>query len=206
VARDLPDDEPVAQPVVERKRLLRAAVRAARRRRDDAAVAACAPLLAAGVEGLPAVRTARVVATYLSTGREPPTTALLAGWRARGLTVLLPVVLPDLDLDWARDDGTRRPGALRGVAEPAGTPLGRDAVARADVLLVPALAVDPQGRRLGQGGGSFDRALGRARPDALVVALLHDDELVDGPLPVEPHDRPVDVVVTPSRVLDVRRR
>jgi 5-formyltetrahydrofolate cyclo-ligase len=187
------------------KRRLRTSARAARSRRDPADVAAAAPLLAALVEDLPAVRDAGVVATYLSVGREPPTTALLAAWRARGLPVLLPVVLPDLDLDWALDDGTRQPGVLRGVAEPAGPPLGPDAVARADVLVVPALAVDPQGRRLGQGGGSFDRALARARPDALVVALVHDDEVPDGPLPVEPHDRPVDVVVTPSRVLVARR-
>jgi 5-formyltetrahydrofolate cyclo-ligase len=187
------------------KRRLRTSARAARSRRDPASVAAAAPLLAALVEELPAVRDATVVATYLSTGREPPTTALVAGWRARGLPVLLPIVLADLDLDWALDDGSRRPGVLRGVAEPAGPPLGPDAVARADVLVVPALAVDPQGRRLGQGGGSFDRALARARPDALVIALLHDDEVPDGPLPVEPHDRPVDVVVTPSRVLVARR-
>jgi 5-formyltetrahydrofolate cyclo-ligase len=199
-SRDLADD------VVGRKRLLRAAARASRRQRDATALAACAPLLAARVEALSEVRSAAVVATYLSTGAEPPTTALVAGWRARGLPVLLPVVLPDLDLDWALDDGTRRAGALPGVAEPAGARLGRDAVARADVLVVPALAVDREGRRLGQGGGSFDRALARTRPDALVVALVHDDEVPAGPLPVEPHDRPVDVVVTPSRVVVVRPR
>jgi 5-formyltetrahydrofolate cyclo-ligase len=187
------------------KRRLRTSARAARSRRDAADVAALAPQLAALVEELPAVRDAGVVATYLSVGREPPTSALVAGWRARGLPVLLPIVLPDLDLDWALDDGSRRAGVLRGIAEPAGPPLGPDAVARADVLVVPALAVDPQGRRLGQGGGSFDRALARARPDAVVVALVHDDEVADGPLPVEPHDRPVDVVVTPSRVLFARR-
>jgi 5-formyltetrahydrofolate cyclo-ligase len=93
---------------------------------------------------------------------------------------------------------------LRRLAEPAGRRLGPDAIARADVLVVPALAVDRAGRRLGQGGGSFDRALARARPDALVVALVHDDEVSSGPLPVEPHDRAVDVVVTPERVLAVR--
>ncbi|GAB3693246.1 hypothetical protein GCM10028814_34080 [Angustibacter aerolatus] len=68
-------------------------------------------------------------------------------------------------------------------------------------MVAPALLVDRAGRRLGQGGGSFDRALARARPDALVVALLHDGELVEGPLPVEPHDRPVHVAVTPSAIV-----
>jgi 5-formyltetrahydrofolate cyclo-ligase len=185
------------------KRALRAAVRVARSAKTPGDLAAAALALADGVESLPAVRDAAVVAAYLSSGREPPTAMLLERWSARGLPVLLPVVLPDLDLDWAVDDGSRRPGVLRSVDEPAGPPLGREAIARADVVVVPALAVDPAGHRLGQGGGSFDRALARARPDALVVALLHDDEVPATPLPVEPHDRAVDVVVTPSRVLVV---
>jgi 5-formyltetrahydrofolate cyclo-ligase len=215
VAADLPNEErrPAVQDdsaitgnrPVRDKSALRAQARAVRREVDPRGLPAVADALAAAVEGLPAVRAAGTVAAYLSIGREPPTTALLDRWRARGLPVLLPVVLPDLDLDWALDDGTRRPGVLRRVAEPASARLGPDAVARADVLVVPALAVDRAGRRLGQGGGSFDRALARARPDALVVALLHDVEVRDAPLPVEPHDRPVDVVVTPSRVLVVRR-
>jgi 5-formyltetrahydrofolate cyclo-ligase len=185
------------------KRALRAAVRGARSAKSPDDLAAAALALAGRVESLPAVRDAAVVAAYVSAGREPPTAVLLERWRARGLRVLLPVVLPDLDLDWAVDDGRRRPGVLRSVEEPAGPPLGREAIARADVVVVPALAVDAAGHRLGQGGGSFDRALARARPDALVVALLHDDEVPATPLPVEPHDRAVDVVVTPSRVLVV---
>ena len=185
------------------KRALRAAVRVARSAKTPDDLAAAALALAGRVESLPAVRDAAVVAAYLSAGREPPTAVLLERWRARGLPVLLPVVLRDLDLDWAVDDGSRRPGVLRSVDEPAGPPLGREAIARADVVVVPALAVDAAGHRLGQGGGSFDRALARARPDALVVALLHDDEVPATPLPVEPHDRAVDVVVTPSRVLVV---
>jgi 5-formyltetrahydrofolate cyclo-ligase len=85
------------------------------------------------------------------------------------------------------------------MAEPVGPRLGVDAIAAADVVLVPALAVARDGVRLGKGGGSYDRALARARTGALVVALLWDGELHDaGDLPVEPHDRPVDAVVTPS--------
>jgi 5-formyltetrahydrofolate cyclo-ligase len=197
--RGVPDNR-----AVQDKHALRASARNARRGRDLAELAAAAALLADRVEGLPAVRSAGTVATYLSIGAEPPTTALVERWRTRRLPVLLPVVLADLDLDWALDDGTRRPSGLRRLDEPAGRRLGPDAIARADVLVVPALAVDLAGRRLGQGGGSFDRALARARPDALVVALVHDDEVSTQPLPVEPHDRTVDVVVTPQRVLSVR--
>ena len=194
----------VQPPAVHDKAVLRRQIRAARGRRDAGELATAATALADLVEALPQVRSAATVATYLSTGAEPPTTELLRRWRSRGVAVLLPVVLPDLDLDWALDDGRRRPGTVRGVEEPASPPLGPGAIARADVVVVPALAVDRAGRRLGQGGGSFDRALTRARPGVLVVALVHDDEVLDGPLPVEPHDRAVDVVVTPTRRIDVR--
>jgi 5-formyltetrahydrofolate cyclo-ligase len=116
--------------------------------------------------------------------------------------VLLPVVLPDRDLDWAVDDGTRAAGALAGVLEPGGPRLGPAAVADADVVVVPALAVDTGGRRLGQGGGSYDRALARVGAGALVVALLHDEELLDGEqVPVSAHDVPVHAVVTPRRTV-----
>lgn len=91
------------------------------------------------------------------------------------------MLLPDRDLAWR--------------AWPDGEPLGSDAVAGCDVVLVPALAVDRAGVRLGRGGGSYDRALRRAR--GLLVALLHEGELVDA-LPHEPHDVPVDVAALPS--------
>jgi 5-formyltetrahydrofolate cyclo-ligase len=71
------------------------------------------------------------------------------------------------------------------------------------VYVVPALAADAAGRRLGRGGGAYDRALARARtvrPDALIVALLHDDEVVPE-VPAEPHDQLVHVLVTENRVI-----
>jgi 5-formyltetrahydrofolate cyclo-ligase len=145
------------------------------------------------------LREASCVAAYVARMGEPDTAELLEILRARGVQVLLPVLLPDLDLDWAADDGTRRQSIVRpGLAEPAGTPLGPTALARADVVVVPALAVDRTGARLGYGGGSYDRALARRSPASYVVALLHDGELSPAPLPVEPHDVRVDAVVMPS--------
>ncbi len=84
--------------------------------------------------------------------------------------------------------------------EPSGERLGPDAVTAADVVLLPGLAVDGRGMRLGRGGGSYDRVLARlervgAHP-ALVV-LLYDSEVVDH-VPTEAHDRPVRAAVTPS--------
>src|SRR5205807_4687824 len=87
------------------------------------------------------------------------------------------------------------PGS-RGLLEPGEAPRGTGAVARADVVLVPALAVDHAGNRLGRGGGSFDRALARVGPLIPVVALLYDDELMET-VPAEPHDKQVGAVARP---------
>jgi 5-formyltetrahydrofolate cyclo-ligase len=137
-------------------------------------------------------------AAYVPAGAEPGGPGLpdaLAAALPPGAELLLPVLLPDGDLDWARYDGTLSPARL-GLREPSGPRLGVDAVRTASLLLVPALAVSRTGVRLGRGGGSYDRALDRAR-DALTLALLHDGELVDD-VPAEPHDRPVHGVITPT--------
>jgi len=139
------------------------------------------------------------VACYVARGHEPQTALLLSRLHDRGVRVLLPVVLADLDLDWALDEGEHDAGLGPGVPEPTGPRLGVEAIGEADVVVTPALAVDRQGRRLGQGGGSYDRALARRAPGALVVAVVGDDELVPGPLPGEEHDVRVDAVVTPGR-------
>jgi 5-formyltetrahydrofolate cyclo-ligase len=91
-----------------------------------------------------------------------------------------------------------RPGRrVSPLREPVGPRLGPDAIAQAVMIIVPALAVDSHGNRLGRGGGSYDRALARIAPGALTVALLHDGELLDE-LPAEEHDRRVRVAITPN--------
>ncbi len=144
------------------------------------------------------VRRAATVAAYVSVGSEPGTSVLLDALLGAGRRVIVPVVLPDLDLDWATYEGPESLAyARRGLLEPVSARLGVDAVATADVVLVPGLAVSPTGDRLGKGGGCYDRALARVPVGTPVVALLHDGEL--GPdVPVEPHDRPVTAAVTPS--------
>jgi 5-formyltetrahydrofolate cyclo-ligase len=144
------------------------------------------------VTALGSLATGRVAA-YASSGTEPGTGPLLA---ALG-EVLLPVLLADGDLDWALYEGELVPG-LRGTLQPPGPRLGRDAVADCPLVVVPALGVDRVGNRLGRGGGSYDRALPRAR--GRVVAALHAGELHHH-LPAEPHDRPVEGVVLPDRGL-----
>ena len=114
---------------------------------------------------------------------------------ARGIRLLLPVTMDDDDLDWAEYRGPEHlVERRRGIREPDGALLGRDAIAAAATVLVPALAVDWQGWRLGQGGGSYDRVL--PRTTAPTIAIVFDEELVER-LPNEAHDRRVAVVLTP---------
>ncbi|MFG2223995.1 5-formyltetrahydrofolate cyclo-ligase [Streptomyces sp. NPDC048644] len=168
---------------------------------DVAAVAAAG--LADRALGLPELADAGTVAAYVSVGREPSTRALIDRLRDAGKRVLLPVLLPDNDLDWAAYEGADRlVKAGRGLLEPAGPRLGPAAVTEADVVLLPGLAVDRRGMRLGRGGGSYDRVLERLERAAVHpvrVVLLYSSEVLEE-VPAEPHDRPVDAAVTPSEV------
>jgi 5-formyltetrahydrofolate cyclo-ligase len=147
---------------------------------------------------LPQLQMAGTVAAYYSVGTEPDTRGLVYALWKRGTYVLLPLLLPDGDLDWASYEGPDSlvPGP-RGLAEPGEPPRGADAVARADVVLAPALAVDQAGNRLGRGGGSYDRALARVGPLIPVIALLYEAELLSR-VPAEPHDTPVRAAVRPA--------
>lgn len=150
------------------------------------------------VLSLPEVAMAGTVAAYYSTGTEPSTHGLVYALFKRGSYVLLPVLRPDSDLDWASYEGpsSLKPGR-HGLLEPDAPSRGVSAVSSADVVIVPALAVDRAGNRLGRGGGSFDRALARVGGSVLTIALLYDTELVSS-LPADPHDRVIRAVVRPG--------
>jgi 5-formyltetrahydrofolate cyclo-ligase len=130
---------------------------------------------------------ATCVAAYSPMSTEPGGADLPAVLAALGVAVLLPVLRADLDLDWIRYPGTGPPGPT----------LPADAIAAAELVVVPAVAVDSTGLRLGRGGGSYDRALSRVRMGALVIALLYGGELV-ARVPAEPHDRRVSAVILPE--------
>ncbi|MCW2918232.1 MAG: 5-formyltetrahydrofolate cyclo-ligase [Actinomycetia bacterium] len=146
----------------------------------------------------PEVEMAASVAAYVSIGTEPETRSLLFALWKRGTYVLIPRLLPDGDLDWASYEGPDSlvPGPY-GLLEPTEPSRGTAAIKAADVVIVPALAVDRTGMRLGRGGGSYDRALARVGPGILTVSLVYDSELVDE-VPAESHDQGVRAVVTPS--------
>ncbi|MEV5596955.1 5-formyltetrahydrofolate cyclo-ligase [Streptomyces sp. NPDC052496] len=186
-----------------RKRALRRTLLDVRAQLPAGEIQAAGAVLARRALALPEVAGAGTVAAYVSVGREPSTLALLDQLHAAGVRVLLPVLLPDDDLDWAAYDGAENlVPAGRGLREPAGPRLGPQAVTGADAVLLPGLAVDRRGMRLGRGGGSYDRVLERlakagARPAKVV--LLYDAEVL-AEVPAEEHDRPVDVAVTPGGV------
>ena len=183
------------------KLALRDQLLTARRRRPLAEVGEAARAIAEHVLAAPEVRRAATVACYVSVGGEPGTSVLLDRLLDTGKRVVLPVLLPDNDLDWAAYTG---PGSVvparRGLLEPAGPPLGVEAVATADAVIVPGLAVSPTGMRLGRGGGSYDRALARVPVGTFTCVLLYAEETgVD--VPAEPHDRPVVAAATPAGIL-----
>jgi 5-formyltetrahydrofolate cyclo-ligase len=182
--------EPVVAKAVLRQRLL-ARRRALSAEDGRAAAAAVADILVQALEGV------RTLAAFVPDPTEPGHGRLPAALGRLGARVLLPVIPPvSRELDWAVDTGRLVPGRF-GLQEPVGPRLGPDALGAADVVVVPALAVDRSGIRLGRGGGYYDTSLVHARPDAVLVALLFDGERVEE-LPAEAHDRPVGAVVTPS--------
>jgi 5-formyltetrahydrofolate cyclo-ligase len=125
---------------------------------------------------------------------------LLAG----GHEVLLPILYADNDLGWGVAPGAADlvPGRL-GLSEPP-IDLGSDAIATAELVICPAVAVSRDGVRLGRGGGSYDRALARTRPGTPIWAAVYDTEIVDA-LPSDAHDQPVDAALTPNRLIPLRR-
>jgi len=180
------------------KAALRRRLLADRARLGPGQRAAAARALRDAILELPQAQMAGTIAVYYSLASEPGTHGLVYALWKRGGYVLLPLLRPDADLDWASYEGpdSLRPGP-RGLTEPSEPPRGPDAVARADLVLVPALAVDRSGVRLGRGGGSYDRALARVGPGIPTIALLYDGELLDE-VPAAAHDQRVRLVARPS--------
>ena len=189
------------EAIAARKIALRDQLSTTRGRRSLLEVSTAARAIADHLLAAPEVRRAATVAAYVSVGTEPGTGPLLEALASLGRRVILPVVLPDLDLDWAVYDGPESlERARRGLLEPTGRRLGVDAVATADVVLTPGLAVDRTGTRLGQGGGCYDRALGRVPVGTFTCTLLYDGEVLDE-VPAAPHDRRVTAAVTPAGLI-----
>lgn len=190
------DDEVAAAKSRLRTQLL-AARSALSRELHDAEAAA----LIGHLEALPGV--AGTVCAYVPVRGEPGSTGLLDALAQRGIRVLLPVAHSadddtPLPLLW----GAYRPGSLVrarfGLLEPAQPWLPAQELGHADLVLLPALAVDRRGTRLGRGAGFYDRSLALRRPGTPLIAVVRDEELLDE-LPTEPHDVPMTHALTPGR-------
>jgi 5-formyltetrahydrofolate cyclo-ligase len=182
-----------------RKSALRSQLVARRAQIDDPERTVSGRSLRDAVLSLPETQMAGTVAAYISVGTEPETRGLVYALWKRGTYVLLPLLRPDYDLDWASYEG---PDSLaagpRGLLQPIEPPRGVNAVTSADLVIVPALAVDRGGRRLGRGGGSYDRALARVGAAVPTVALIYDEELLDE-VPAGPLDQRVRLVARPRQ-------
>jgi 5-formyltetrahydrofolate cyclo-ligase len=184
---------------MEAKRALRTRLRAARTARSDADRVAAAAALAQ--HGQTAIGRATTVAAYASIRDEPPTEQLIECLTGAGIRVLLPRVTGQA-LEWAAYvSSTELSRSGLGVLEPTG-PAVTDALAKwADLVLVPALAVDRRGNRLGRGAGFYDRALASV-PRNRLVAVVYADEIL-ARLPTEPHDVAVRAALTPEGIVEL---
>ncbi len=144
------------------------------------------------------------VALYAARPGEPGTRVLIDALVAGGRRVLLPVLRRRVDWAWFDSWEAMRP-AWADIPEPTGKHLGAAALALADLIFVPCLAIGRDGSRLGTGGGWYDRALPHRRDGVTVVALARAQELLDS-VPTLPHDVHVDAVVTETEWVKLARR
>ena len=168
--------------------------------RHEASVSACTRLI-----GLDAFTSAQVVMLYMPMANEVDLTSAAVRCFRRGQTVCVPRV------DWKRDEiepveemslddhimdcdehGVRVPKHCSPVI-----------LSSIDAIVVPGLAFDSQGNRLGRGGGHYDRFLAKIKPTVTTIGLVFDQQIVDN-VPTKPHDRAVDIVVTDRRVTQAR--
>lgn len=180
-------------------------------------------LICKHLEQLAAYQQARTIMAYLALEMEPdPWPLVRAAWAA-GKQVVMPRVDPPFEEpriprmhdrrllplvleEQLLDDPADHPGLrmdVFGIFEPKST-AAEMPVGQIGLILVPCLAYDRRGRRMGKGGGFYDRFL--ARPDMTAVSCgLAFSEQVFACLPACPHDRPVDILVTETGIVDFRK-
>ena len=145
---------------------------------------------------------AKVVTSYISYGSEPETADLNAELLRRGVTLLMPRMLPDFDLEWVPWSGGEVVAHGR-LSEPLG-PAFTDSSA-IDICIVPALHIDSKGNRMGKGKGCYDRALAKlenlSSGKIFTIGLVHDGEITEPELPHEAHDVQLKAAATPTALV-----
>lgn len=187
-------------PLVNRKRALRAELRERRRNLTSTERTQATAGITRNLVDLATDLSIRSCSGYLSTTIEPDTRPFLNWAIDHELRVLLPVSREDGLLDWTTGDGVSETEGLHGLPEAVGELLGPIAINDVDLILVPAAAIDMSGMRLGWGRGYFDKTLGSMEKCPPVYAVIFDSELIDE-VPRERHDQSVDGAVTPTRIV-----
>jgi 5-formyltetrahydrofolate cyclo-ligase len=178
----------------ERKRVMRAEVRA---RMPKEGFVAASMAAQERLADSPLAAAAKVVGLYRSLPSECGTASLASALQAAGKEICYPVIVPgQRKLAFRRGADAYAAGAL-GIEEPTGSAVP---LAEIDLLVVPAIAVDAQGRRLGRGKGHYDATL--AAFSGVSVAIVFEAQLVPE-VPVGEHDRPVAAVCTEARIIQV---
>jgi 5-formyltetrahydrofolate cyclo-ligase len=186
--------------IAQAKAALRRRMREARVAVPPAALAEASARITERLLELPALRDASVVAAFVSLADEIDTGALIRALASRGCAVLLPVLSTDKSLLWREYAGHDALVAGRlGLLEPS-TGASAATLGSAQVVVVPGVCYDAAGRRLGRGGGSYDRALSELDDGVTLIGMALDAEIVEQ-VPVTAHDETVHIVVTPSRVV-----
>jgi 5-formyltetrahydrofolate cyclo-ligase len=137
------------------------------------------------------------IGSYISYEFEPETSDINQSIISLGKTLFLPRLLKNNDLEWVIWEGDKSKLKKSGKTY---EPIGEAAEnVELEIIILPALHIDPAGNRLGQGGGSYDRVL--ARCNAWSIALLYRGELTSEMLPVEPHDQKVKAAANPEIIV-----
>ena len=181
-----------ADAVAEKKRELRKRVLATREQGHDCGHAHSQLLIDYSWE-----RRVKTVACYISFGDEPSTNVFLKHCQFNDrVDLFVPRVNGD-ELEWVafNEDQARHP---LGMNEPLGDTVELTEV---DLMVVPALAADRNGARLGRGRGFYDRALARIAAEKVIV-LVHEDELFED-VPTEPHDAKAQAICTCNAIIEI---
>lgn len=180
------------------KSILRLKARAARRSVLPELRTAYAYAIAERALGIPDVADASAVMVYGASPEEADVSVLEFALRERGIRIAYPRVAGsrELTLHWIAAGSELVAGAF-GLREPAIT-APRAHLAELSALIVPGIAFDPKGNRLGFGGGYYDTLLSTGETLPLTVGVAYDEQIV-AEVPHHDHDQPMDMVVTPTR-------
>jgi 5-formyltetrahydrofolate cyclo-ligase len=196
-------------PSAKKKAELRAAVLKKRDALTTRVAEARSRALCERLDALDGLEQFHSLAAYAPIRNEIDAGDYLAGRIDRGAQLYFPRVRGESALDFVAVDSLDQlsPGAF-GVPEPAGEPTP---IAQIELFFVPGAAFDRHGRRLGFGRGFYDRALARAnrsraelqapKPAPWLVGICYEWQLIEGQIPVEPHDISMDMIATEQEVV-----